>query len=177
MARSPTIPTMKICTETYWKATSSYSRRWLLWLLNGKSVKRGLMTMWMNRYTHSSHTRAQLHWYSSITKNKHWLRVLIKLLFLQLLFKVEGQSLTNQRTEPHKSLISKNVSVVIKSNWYQCLQFNFHICLVLRDLVLFSSPSQTLKSKQRMLKEDWEFFKQRKFIEEQVLLLNTVSLW
>lgn len=28
---------------------------------------------------------------------------------LQLLFKVEGQSLTNQRTEPHKSLISKNV--------------------------------------------------------------------
>lgn len=28
---------------------------------------------------------------------------------LQLLFKVEGQSLSNQRTEPHKSLISKNV--------------------------------------------------------------------
>uniref|UniRef100_A0A674N2W3 Family with sequence similarity 193 member A n=1 Tax=Takifugu rubripes TaxID=31033 RepID=A0A674N2W3_TAKRU len=27
---------------------------------------------------------------------------------------------------------------------------------------------QTLKSKQRMLKEDWEFFKQRKFIEEQL---------
>ncbi|XP_058496559.1 protein FAM193A isoform X1 [Solea solea] len=52
----------------------------------------------------------------------------------QLLFKVEGQSLTNQRTEPHKSLISKN----------------------------------TLKSKQRMLKEDWEFFKQRRFIEEQL---------
>ncbi|KAF3852426.1 hypothetical protein F7725_005781, partial [Dissostichus mawsoni] len=52
----------------------------------------------------------------------------------QLLFKVEGQSLTNQRTEPHKSLISKN----------------------------------TLKTKQRMLKEDWEFFKQRRFIEEQV---------
>eukprot|EP00066_Takifugu_rubripes_P021804 XP_011611070.1 PREDICTED: protein FAM193A [Takifugu rubripes] len=52
----------------------------------------------------------------------------------QLLFKVEGQSLPNQRAEPHKSLISKN----------------------------------TLKSKQRMLKEDWEFFKQRKFIEEQL---------
>lgn len=52
----------------------------------------------------------------------------------QLLFKVEGQSLTNQRTEPHKSLISKN----------------------------------TLKTKQRMLKEDWEFFKQRRFIEEQL---------
>lgn len=51
----------------------------------------------------------------------------------QLLFKVDGQSL-NQRTEPHKSLISKN----------------------------------TLKSKQRMLKEDWEFFKQRRFIEEQL---------
>ncbi|XP_035993360.1 protein FAM193A isoform X4 [Fundulus heteroclitus] len=52
----------------------------------------------------------------------------------QLLFKVEGQSLTNQKTEPHKSLISKN----------------------------------TLKTKQRMLKEDWEFFKQRRFIEEQL---------
>lgn len=33
------------------------------------------------------------------------------LTVLQLLFKVEGQSLTSQRTEPHKSLISKNVSV------------------------------------------------------------------
>ncbi|XP_061575186.1 protein FAM193A isoform X2 [Cololabis saira] len=52
----------------------------------------------------------------------------------QLLFKVEGQNLNNQRTEPHKSLISKN----------------------------------TLKTKQRMLKEDWEFFKQRRFIEEQL---------
>ncbi|XP_031415327.1 protein FAM193A isoform X2 [Clupea harengus] len=53
----------------------------------------------------------------------------------QLLSKVEGQNGTNQRTEPHKSLISKNMS---------------------------------LKTKQRMLKEDWEFFKQKKFIEEQV---------
>ncbi|XP_028834359.1 protein FAM193A isoform X2 [Denticeps clupeoides] len=53
----------------------------------------------------------------------------------QLLFKVDGQNLTNQRTEPHKSLISKNMS---------------------------------LKTKQRMLKEDWEFFKQRRFIEEQL---------
>ncbi|XP_055014701.1 LOW QUALITY PROTEIN: protein FAM193A [Boleophthalmus pectinirostris] len=52
----------------------------------------------------------------------------------QLLFKVEGQSLTYQRTEPHKSLVSKN----------------------------------TLKAKQRMLKEDWEFFKQRRFLEEQM---------
>lgn len=52
----------------------------------------------------------------------------------QLLFKVEGQSLSNQRTEPHKSLVSKN----------------------------------TLKTKQRMLKEDWEFFKQRRFIEDQL---------
>ncbi|XP_017263697.1 protein FAM193A isoform X2 [Kryptolebias marmoratus] len=52
----------------------------------------------------------------------------------QLLFKVEGQSLNNQRTEAHKSLVSKN----------------------------------TLKTKQRMLKEDWEFFKQRRFIEEQI---------
>lgn len=25
-----------------------------------------------------------------------------------------------------------------------------------------------MKTKQRMLKEDWEFFKQRRFIEEQV---------
>ncbi|KAI1887551.1 hypothetical protein AGOR_G00191480 [Albula goreensis] len=53
----------------------------------------------------------------------------------QLLFKVEGQNHNNQRTEPHKSLISKNMS---------------------------------LKTKQRMLKEDWEFFKQRRFIEEQL---------
>ncbi|KAJ8407469.1 hypothetical protein AAFF_G00273260 [Aldrovandia affinis] len=53
----------------------------------------------------------------------------------QLLFKVEGQNHTNQRTEPHKSLVSKNMS---------------------------------LKTKQRMLKEDWEFFKQRRFIEEQL---------
>ncbi|XP_037545642.1 protein FAM193A [Nematolebias whitei] len=52
----------------------------------------------------------------------------------QLLFKVEGQSLNNQRTEAHKSLVSKN----------------------------------TLTTKQRMLKEDWEFFKQRRFIEEQI---------
>lgn len=28
----------------------------------------------------------------------------------QLIFKVEGQNLTNQRTEPHKSLINRNVS-------------------------------------------------------------------
>lgn len=91
---------------------------------------------------------------------------------MQLLFKVEGQSLTNQRTEPHKSLISKNVSGVIKSN--RCLHLSFHISVVYG---IFSSHSQTLKSKQRMLKEDWEFFKQRKFIEEQVLLLNTITLW
>lgn len=33
-----------------------------------------------------------------------------------------------------------------------------------------NSYYQTLKTKQRMLKEDWEFFKQRRFIEEQVKL-------
>ena len=38
--------------------------------------------------------------------------------------------------------------------------------------LVYSSCSQTSKSKQRMLKEDWEFFKQRKFIEEQVCLLD-----
>lgn len=27
----------------------------------------------------------------------------------QLLFKVDGQTVANQRTEPHKSLVSKNV--------------------------------------------------------------------
>ncbi|XP_076830139.1 protein FAM193A isoform X2 [Brachyhypopomus gauderio] len=32
----------------------------------------------------------------------------------QLLFKMEGQNLTNQRTEPHKSLISKNMSLRTK---------------------------------------------------------------
>ncbi|KAJ3614806.1 hypothetical protein NHX12_018376 [Muraenolepis orangiensis] len=47
---------------------------------------------------------------------------------------VEGQNLTDQQTEPHKSLISKNI----------------------------------LKTKQQMLKEEWEFFKQRRFIEEQL---------
>ncbi|XP_061840114.1 protein FAM193A isoform X1 [Nerophis lumbriciformis] len=52
----------------------------------------------------------------------------------QLLFKVEGQSFTNQRTESHKSLVGKN----------------------------------TLKTKQRMLKEDWELFKQRRYREEQL---------
>ncbi|XP_053713614.1 protein FAM193A isoform X1 [Synchiropus splendidus] len=52
----------------------------------------------------------------------------------QLLFKVDSQGVSNQRIEPHTSLISKT----------------------------------TLKSKQRMLKEDWEFFKQRRYIEEQV---------
>ncbi|KAK7878159.1 hypothetical protein WMY93_031205 [Mugilogobius chulae] len=51
----------------------------------------------------------------------------------QLLFKVEGQSLNYQRTEPHKSLVSKN----------------------------------TLKTKLWM-PEDWEFFKQRRFLEEQM---------
>ncbi|KAM9818309.1 protein FAM193A isoform 3-T3 [Syngnathus typhle] len=52
----------------------------------------------------------------------------------QLLFKVEGQSFTNQRSEPHKSPVGKN----------------------------------TLKTKQRLLKEDWEFFKQRRYVEEQL---------
>lgn len=32
-----------------------------------------------------------------------------------------------------------------------------------------------MKAKQRMLKEDWEFFKQRRFIEEQVgFFFNTL---
>ncbi|XP_053358545.1 protein FAM193A isoform X1 [Clarias gariepinus] len=61
----------------------------------------------------------------------------------QLLFKVEGQNLTNQRTEPHKSLISKNMS---------------------------------LRTKQRMLKEDGEIFKQRRFFEEQFLQNSKKSL-
>ncbi|KAL7877176.1 hypothetical protein SRHO_G00038190 [Serrasalmus rhombeus] len=61
----------------------------------------------------------------------------------QLLFKVEGQNLTNQRTEPHKSLISKNMS---------------------------------LRTKQRMLKEDGEIFKQRRFFEEQFLQNSKKSM-
>lgn len=40
---------------------------------------------------------------------------------------------------------------------------------------------QTLKTKQRMLKEDWEFFKQRRFIEEQVENMQglgaSVKMW
>lgn len=31
-----------------------------------------------------------------------------------------------------------------------------------------------MKTKQRMLKEDWEFFKQRRFIEEQVGFVYTI---
>lgn len=93
------------------------------------------------------------------------------IFFFQLLFKVEGQSLTNQRTETHKSLISKNVSAVMKANM-SVFALEFHLALI---HVFFSSSSQTSKSKQRMLKEDWEFFKQRKFIEEQVCLLNVAS--
>ncbi|ROL42581.1 Protein FAM193A [Anabarilius grahami] len=61
----------------------------------------------------------------------------------QLLFKVEGQNLTNQRTEPHKSLINRNMS---------------------------------LRTKQRMLKEDAEIFKQKRFFEEQFLLNSKKSL-
>ncbi|XP_073718987.1 protein FAM193A isoform X2 [Misgurnus anguillicaudatus] len=61
----------------------------------------------------------------------------------QLLFKVEGQNLTNQRTEPHKSLINRNMS---------------------------------LKTKQRMLKEDAEIFKQKRFFEEPFLSSSKTSL-
>ncbi|XP_059408489.1 protein FAM193A-like isoform X2 [Carassius carassius] len=61
----------------------------------------------------------------------------------QLLFKVEGQNLTNQRTEPHKSLINRNMS---------------------------------LRTKQRMLKEDAEIFKQKRLFEEQLLPNSKKSL-
>ncbi|XP_051558831.1 protein FAM193A-like [Myxocyprinus asiaticus] len=61
----------------------------------------------------------------------------------QLLFKVEGQNLTNQRTEPHKSLINRNMS---------------------------------LRTKQWMLKEDAEIFKQKRFFEEQFLPNSKMSL-
>ncbi|XP_016402026.1 protein FAM193A-like isoform X1 [Sinocyclocheilus rhinocerous] len=61
----------------------------------------------------------------------------------QLLFKVEGQNLTNQRAEPHKSLINRNMS---------------------------------LRTKQRMLKEDAEIFKQKRFFEEQFLPNSRKSL-
>lgn len=40
-----------------------------------------------------------------------------------------------------------------------------------------SAHFQTLKTKQRMLKEDWEFFKQRRFIEEQVHNTNMEPSW
>lgn len=94
---------------------------------------------------------------------------------LQLLFKVEGQSLTNQRTEPHKSLISKNVRE-LKIILYHTLNFNF---FDLWKFMFFSLSAnfQTLKTKQRMLKEDWEFFKQRRFIEEQVHNKNMEPSW
>lgn len=47
----------------------------------------------------------------------------------------------------------------ISSNVYNFQKFMFFS---------FLAHFQTLKTKQRMLKEDWEFFKQRRFIEEQV---------
>lgn len=81
-------------------------------------------------------------------------------LVFQLLFKVEGQSVTNQRTEPHKSLISKDVS--LNSNSVEKFPSFF---VLLRTM---NVHHQTLKTKQKMLKEDWEFFKQRRFIEEQL---------
>lgn len=43
--------------------------------------------------------------------------------------------------------------------------------------LLLSVHFQTLKTKQRMLKEDWEFFKQRRFIEEQVHCKNLKLGW
>lgn len=43
---------------------------------------------------------------------------------------------------------------------------------------LLSARFQTLKTKQGMLKEDWEFFKQRRFIEEQVRhVIMTLSFY
>lgn len=73
---------------------------------------------------------------------------------------MEGQGVTNQRTEPHKSLISKNVS----PDSYSARLRSSHHCTHKKN----DAHHQTLKTKQRMLKEDWEFFKQRRFIEEQV---------
>ncbi len=92
---------------------------------------------------------------------------------LQLLFKVDGQSLTNQRTEPHKSLISKNVrDLKIMFEHSQLFLYYLNIFSFFNSwkFMFFSLSAhfQTLKTKQRMLKEDWEFFKQRRFIEEQV---------
>ncbi|KAK3573132.1 hypothetical protein QTP86_014127 [Hemibagrus guttatus] len=74
---------------------------------------------------------------------EHFNTCLYNMELKELLFKVEGQNLTNQRTEPHKSLISKNMS---------------------------------LRSKQRMVKEDGEIFKQRRFFEEQFLQNSKKSL-
>lgn len=96
-----------------------------------------------------------------------------------MLFKVEGQNITNQRTEPHKSLISKNVSEM--KTLCDCLDiffsvfdlWHFSLCWF-----LLSACFQTLKTKQGMLKEDWEFFKQRRFIEEQVRhVIMTLSFY
>lgn len=45
--------------------------------------------------------------------------------------------------------------------------FSFRVEVIVL-MTKINSHHQTLKTKQRMLKEDWEFFKQRRFIEEQV---------
>lgn len=81
---------------------------------------------------------------------------------------MEGQGLTNQRTEPHKSLISKNVSQFNNNSFKLQILWFIDIYILLCTNKKKIANLQTLKTKQRMLKEDWEFFKQRRFIEEQV---------
>lgn len=49
--------------------------------------------------------------------------------------------------------------------------------MVLSLFFSLSANFQTLKTKQRMLKEDWEFFKQRRLIEEQVHNKNMEPSW
>ena len=66
----------------------------------------------MNRYTHARININTLDTGNNSTFIKRWYLVKTEdVTVLQLLFKVEGQSVTNQRTEPHKSLISKNVTI------------------------------------------------------------------
>lgn len=55
-----------------------------------------------------------------------------------MLFKVEGQNITNQRTEPHKSLISKNVSEM--KTLCDCLDIFFSLWFVklLKSLLILT---------------------------------------
>lgn len=174
------IHTVRICTVNCWRDTTSSTRRWVRWLSNGWSVRRGLMIMLMSRYILLAGNVNVV-----LVAFFHGLASDTSFACFQLLFKVEGQNLTNQRTEPHKSLINRNVS---RSTSHSVFIINLHTWFCLLQSSLLSggkwvSPffnKMSLRTKQRMLKEDAEIFKQKRFFEEQVIFSPNqilLTLW